>query len=392
MMTARQLGMVTILGWLAATTANGRDESAFGWRRDGSGTFDASHPPRHWSPTSNVVWKTPMPSWSNGSPALRGDRIFVTAEPDRLLCLDRATGTILWTVATPGGKSGGHSETGGTTATPAVGADGRVYTFCGTGIVAAHDRDGGRLWSRTLPLGGSAWGHCSSPLLSGDILVVAHGDVSGLNAETGEPVWTVTSPSRHGSTVAVRLGDTAAVLTASGLLLAVADGRTVGSGLGTLNYNAPVVLDGVAYVAGVDDQHASAWTLNADAAPEKRWQTPVKQGRYYASPILCNGRLFALRQSGTLTVLQPADGTCVTETTFAVMNARNGQCYASPAAAGGLLYLCSDNGITLVVTATDTPTVVAENTLERTRASPVFDGDRLYIRGMQHLYCIAEPR
>ena len=45
---------------------------------------------------SNVVWKTKLPNWSNASPILVGDRLFVCAEPSTLICLAAADGRILW--------------------------------------------------------------------------------------------------------------------------------------------------------------------------------------------------------------------------------------------------------------------------------------------------------
>jgi len=35
--------------------------------------------PMTWSQTKNIVWKTPLPSWSAGTPIIWGDRIFVTS-------------------------------------------------------------------------------------------------------------------------------------------------------------------------------------------------------------------------------------------------------------------------------------------------------------------------
>ncbi len=46
--------------------------------------------------SKNVRWATPLPSWSNSTPVVLGDRIFVTSEPDELLCVSRADGKILW--------------------------------------------------------------------------------------------------------------------------------------------------------------------------------------------------------------------------------------------------------------------------------------------------------
>jgi len=46
--------------------------------------------------TSNIKWKTRLPAWSLSSPIVVGDRIFVTCEPDELVCVNRADGKILW--------------------------------------------------------------------------------------------------------------------------------------------------------------------------------------------------------------------------------------------------------------------------------------------------------
>ena len=67
-----------------------------GWRGDGSGIFPNTTPATQWSPTQNVVWKTKLPDWSNATPLIVGDKIFVMSEPDVLVCCDVASGKILW--------------------------------------------------------------------------------------------------------------------------------------------------------------------------------------------------------------------------------------------------------------------------------------------------------
>jgi outer membrane protein assembly factor BamB len=69
---------------------------AVGWRTDWTGKYPSADPPLKWSPTENVVWKTPMPAWGNATPVLVGDKLLVCAEPATLLCLDAKTGAILW--------------------------------------------------------------------------------------------------------------------------------------------------------------------------------------------------------------------------------------------------------------------------------------------------------
>ncbi|MEI7831906.1 MAG: PQQ-binding-like beta-propeller repeat protein [bacterium] len=93
-----------------------------GFRGDGNGYFPGATPVTEWSEgtavkkstppgagnkvsywdftddkTKNIVWKAEMPSWGNNQPVVVGDRIFVTGEPDLLICVDANTGKVLWT-------------------------------------------------------------------------------------------------------------------------------------------------------------------------------------------------------------------------------------------------------------------------------------------------------
>ena len=80
-----------------AGAAPAAGQQAVGWRTDGTGKYPSATPPTEWSPTKNVVWRTRMPSWSNATPVIVGDRIFVCSEPATLVCVNAADGTIRWT-------------------------------------------------------------------------------------------------------------------------------------------------------------------------------------------------------------------------------------------------------------------------------------------------------
>src|SRR5437016_14325952 len=50
------------------------------WRGpEGNGVSHAVNLPVTWGPDKNIAWKTPLPSWSGGTPVIWGDRIFVTS-------------------------------------------------------------------------------------------------------------------------------------------------------------------------------------------------------------------------------------------------------------------------------------------------------------------------
>ena len=119
---------------------------------DGSGVSNDKGVPTTWSATENVVWRTSLPGFGASSPIVLGDQIFLTCysgyglDQDKpgdqsdlrlhLLCIDRATGRILWDKKTitripetpyDGGRVGLH---GYASATPVT--DGKaVYAFFG---------------------------------------------------------------------------------------------------------------------------------------------------------------------------------------------------------------------------------------------------------------------
>jgi outer membrane protein assembly factor BamB len=78
------------------TAGAARAEHVVGWRGDRTGAFADAAPVTDWSETEHVLWKTPLPSWSNASPAVVKGRVFVLSEPNHLLCLDEKTGKLLW--------------------------------------------------------------------------------------------------------------------------------------------------------------------------------------------------------------------------------------------------------------------------------------------------------
>src|SRR5688572_671061 len=64
----------------------------------GQGLSSETNLPLEWSETNRVLWKTPVPGSGWSSPAVAGDRVWLTAATDkdgrslRVLAFDRATG------------------------------------------------------------------------------------------------------------------------------------------------------------------------------------------------------------------------------------------------------------------------------------------------------------
>jgi len=76
-------------------------ERPLGWLGDGTGSYPGAEPvttfdSRKGQDGQNIVWKIPMPSPSFAAPLVVGEKVFVLADPNILLCLDIHSGDILW--------------------------------------------------------------------------------------------------------------------------------------------------------------------------------------------------------------------------------------------------------------------------------------------------------
>jgi len=148
------IGLMIVTAILGAAVA-----AEVGWRTHGRWQYPDADPPLEFSPEKNVVWATPLPEWSNATPVVIEDRIFVCAEPNALIAVNKADGKILWAQSNPVtevlgaeraaavGEPKTHAHNGYASATPV--SDGkRVFAVFGNGIVAAYTIAGERLWIR----------------------------------------------------------------------------------------------------------------------------------------------------------------------------------------------------------------------------------------------------
>lgn len=433
---------------------------AFGWRRDGTGHFPAADPPIEWGPAKNVSWRTPMPAHGNASPVICGDRIFVTAEPTTLLCVDKDTGAILWqrengyevTVSGKGRrrrmleatretsrlaaecndtmflqhaahkrarsspedaalrervrdldrklkqlrKQYGemqkgrlprvHTVTGYASPTPVT--NGRyVYAVFGTVVVVCYDLDGNLIWARRLDDPPHHWGTSASPLLVGRILAVHVNDLYGLCAATGELLWKAKTPWGWGSPVHFKCGEADYILTSQGNVVRPENGEILPVSFGALEYNGPVVeADRVYCIEGVS--RAFQLECDGDLVAHRLWKSSIPDERYYSGPLVTQGFVYAITRDRRLSVLDAASGARLS---VRKLELGGRTAFPSITRAGSYIFISGEAGLTIVLDAGQAYSEVARNDLgEFSRSCPVFEGSRMYVRGLENLYCIGK--
>lgn len=383
---------------------------------DGKGTAEATAKlPLTWSDTENIVWKTPLAGEGASSPIVVGNRIFLTAGVGgaedlvrHVLCLDAATGKILWdkTVESELPEQPKIRENHGyTSATPVASAT-HVFVFFGKSGVFCFDHSGRQIWNTKVGSRLNGWGSAASPTLHKNLVLVNASVESetlvALDQSTGKKVWEASGikESWHSPALAPAAGGGTEVITALAREIHSFDAATGNllwkAGTGILWYMCPqpIVQDGVLYAVGgrsgvggvavrtggrgdVTDTH-KLWTLD--------------KGTNVPSPVIQGGYLhFAHENRGTACCVDMKTGQFVYEEQ---MSPNPGQIYASPVLAGGKIYYLGRGGQAVVITAGPKFEVVGDAKLEGGRgvfnASPAVSGNRLLIRSNKFLYCIGE--
>jgi outer membrane protein assembly factor BamB len=372
-----------------------------GWRGDGSGRFAGATPPATWSATEHVLWKTEVGP-GHSSPVVVGPRVFVTAEPDLLVCLEAASGKELWRKAHP--LSGlpadlkavapRQNENYGD-ATPTPVSDGAsVWVFFNTGIVACYDLEGKSRWLQWYDMRlATVYGRHASPVLVGGRLLVHFGPLACLDAATGALLWkTDKAKATYGTPAPARIGGVDAVITGKGNVVRVADGQVLASDLGNCMYTSPVVQGRVVYF--VDG------AMTAVELPEKAGETIEGRelwyadlsGQFYASPVIEGGRIHTVDRAANYYVIDAATGKTIQKRTLDLPPAgrvHGPSVYPSLCLAGGRLYVGNDAGNTVLLPLGDAGAAIATNTLPAgSGGTPAFSGTRMFVRGGKLLYCI----
>lgn len=366
--------------------------------------------PVEWS-ESDYLWQTDLPGVGHSSPCIWGDRVFLNTAEDEgrrrlVLCLDAATGKILWRQPFNYDTYKKHEFNSYASSTPATDGQ-RVYVAFDDKqhyTLMAFDLDGRPVWDLDLGPFVSQHGAGVSPVVHEGIVYLAN-DQDGpsflvaVDAKSGEPRWKVDRRYEEGATsyaapfILERPGVPTEVVFAS-----KADGitgfdartgekhwssepfkhRTVSSpahGLGMIFQTSGGGGQGYFLAAvrpkGLDDVEV-VWTRE-------------KQLPYVPTPIVYGENLFLWGDQGVLKCVDAATGDDLG--TGRIAGA--GTFFGSPVCIDGKLYCISDRGDVCVVEATPELTLLGRNPLgDPSHSTPAVAGGRLFLRTYHKLFCI----
>lgn len=317
---------------------------------------------------------------------------------------DRATGRRAWEHVMEAEGDLPHVHDKHNLATPSPVTDGeRVYAWFGTGQIVALEMNGRVAWHRHLgkeygPFDIN-WGHSSSPTVYKDSLLLAcyHSPASyllSLDAKTGKTRWKTDRGKdvlSYSTPVVVQgaRGPEMILNTSEGV---EAHNPDTGERLwhfeepNRFPIPVPSPHEGTLYLSrGYRSGPYMAIKTGGRGDVSKThvaWHVPTG-APYVPSVVHYDGFIYMAGESGVVTVIDAATGERVWQERV------GGIFTASPVTGDGKVYLVSETGETVVLQAGRTPKVLARNTVEgHFVASPAIAGGRLYLRADDRLIAV----
>ncbi len=359
--------------------------------------------PEAWNGSTgeNIKWKVAFSKPGYNSPVIWGDKIFISggdAQSRVVTCYNRHTGQLLWEkevtgiAGSPASPPRVTEDTG--LAAPTMSVDGnRVYAIFATGNVVAFDMEGNQVWGRNLGVPDNHYGHASSLQVWGNKVLVQYdtnskGRMLALNSATGETIWDVERPVHisWASPALIEVEGEIQVVTTADPYVSGHDLET-GAELWKVEAMMGEVGASVAYGDGLvfaTNEYARLVAVEPKPDAEFTWE----DNEYLAeasSPVAYNGLLYTATSYGVLVCYDTKTGEKKFEKEF------NEGFYSSPMIADGKLYILDMGGVTHILKADGSGTIIAEPELgEGGFAVPALADGVIYIRGKEHLYCIGK--
>ena len=399
------------------------------WRGPtGNGVSEHVNFPSKFSNTENVNWKLALPGVGSSTPAIWGDKIFVTSaigSKDGVSCFSK-DGNKLWDHTFGQERGGKHKNGSGSNPSPVTDGN-NIYLYYKSGTLAALDLDGKKVWFKNLQdeFGADTlwWDLGTSPVLteefviiavmqeyeggnpseSKDSYLVAFSKDSGklawktnrtykVKAETGQSYTTPLVVGEKSNEVIITFGSDH--LTGH----SAKDGKLIWDCGG---YNptdkamwrviaSPSISNGIVVVPYGRKGHFAAVKAGGkgDITKTNRlWTKDV--GADVPSPIAHDGKAYLVTDRGHIYCFNLESGEEIWNQKLPRSSASY---YSSPIISGERMVLAREDGVVMVMKLLDGGfDLVSKNEMnERIIASPIPIDNHLFLRGQKHLFCLGD--
>ena len=436
---------LTVAAWLLPAAAGAQNWPAF--RGANATGLGSGTPPVSWDVKANrnVAWKTAIPGMGHSSPIVWGDRVYVTtavassgtptvvtgdsskggvnsakdvvAHTWRLLAIDKATGKVLWDRAVHTGvpRVKRHVKASHASSTPAT--DGRaIVALFGSEGLFCFDMNGTLKWRQDLGvmdvgLVGDPtyqWGPATSPIIDGNLVIVQndrHADsfLAAFDITTGKQVWRANRDEfpTWSTPLIVEASGRRELITNGGKYIRAYDPATgkelwrMPDAATQVKVPTPVAAGGsVIVTGGYPPAGRPIYAIRPGGSGEVQpdalaWSTQ-NGAPYTGTPLVHDGIVYACTDNGILSAYDAKTGERIYRSR---VSEAAGGFSASPVAAGGRLYLASEEGDVFVVKAGRTFELLATNPMgEIAMATPALSGNMLFVRTQGQLVAVAPAK
>jgi outer membrane protein assembly factor BamB len=258
------------------------------------------------------LWQRRVDSPMSGSPAILGNRAFVTSSNNDFYAIDIATGEIMW-------SDQAIAETARvlSSPSPAVTSDILAVPYSSGELIAYLPANGTRLWSDTLTTVGrytplsvinDIAGRPS--ILDGVVYAASHsGVLAAIDARSGARLWETVFGSRVGPVIAGELlfvvgtgGKVACFNRLDGKVVWVRDlpeFKNVKQKKNRIVWTGPLIASNRLILTSSDGDVIALSPQNGETVADLKVGQPV-----YIEPIAASGKIFVLTDKGTLVAIR----------------------------------------------------------------------------------------
>lgn len=362
-----------------------------------------ARPPLEWSAKdgTNILWKITLPKHGMSSPIAWGNRLFLTGadeESRQVYCVDADSGMLLWqhdVTGVPGSPDDGKipdvlEEAGYAAPTPATNGEYIAGIFA-TGELVCVNLEGERIWIKHLGIPRNHYGHTSSLLCYENLLFVQYDQKAGsqllaFEFATGKQVW----QAKRGA-----MSWSSPILAESNgrIQLVLTDSRgvegydpTSGNSLWRIECLDGEVASSATYGNGivfVANEGAPASAIDISSLEIERiwqWDEALPDA---ASPIANDKYVVVPTAFGVVSCLDVKSGQTLWEHEF------SDGFSSSPILVNDCVYMVDLSGTTQIFKMSGEFQLLGTAEVgEPVYATPAFVDDRVYVRGLTHLFCI----